>query len=146
MATKTLRGKAQVSGTAFVADVILYPIAQSLDLTQEFTEQIVEDEQGQDTAWRAYNEKYMGDIGMILIDKSAVGSTTASNAKSGAAFFAPLAIVTISTCDAAAWNTTFQIVSGSKIGNKNTETGTIAFKLRRYADSTQNTLAASTPG
>lgn len=138
------RGKAQVSGTKFLCDVILYPIAQSMKLTQNFEEDIVQDEQGADYAWRARNEKYEGDLGMILIDKSS--TSLAANAKTGAAFLAPYAVLTISTCDVVAWNTTYQLVSGSDIDLQNTQTGKMSFKLRRYADSTQNTLAATTPG
>lgn len=141
----TFRGKAQVVGTAFTCDVILYPIAKSLKATQNWEEDAVQDEQGNDTAWRARNEKIEGEVGMILIDKSAVGSTTAAHAKAGGAFLAPLAILTISTCDHAIWNTTWQLVSGSDIANDE-GTGKMNYKLRRYVDSTQNTLAASTPG
>lgn len=140
----TFRGKARVSGSKFVADVILYPIANSLKLNQEFDENILGDEQGDDYSWRAHNEKYMGDVGLILVDKSS--TSLAANAKTGAAFFAPLAIITISTCDVAAWNTTFQSISGSSLDNDNKNDGKFDLKLRRYADSTQNTLAATTPG
>ena len=137
------RGKAQVTGSLMVADVILYPTAESLDLDHDFEMDIVQDEGGDDQAWRSRNEKYNGDVGMVLVDKSS--SSTIAHAQAGAAFFAPFAVLTISTCLVAAWNTTFVIMPGSKITQKNNDTGKIMFKLRRYADSTQNTLFATTP-
>jgi hypothetical protein len=140
----TFRGKAQVAGSKFLADVILYPIANSLKLSQNWEEDMLKDEQGDDNSVRAHNEKYIGDLGMILVDKSS--TSTAANAKAGAAFFAPLANVTISTCDVAAWNAVYQVESGSDISQENTQGGKIAFKLRRWADSTQNTLMTTTPG
>ena len=139
----TFRGKAQVVGTAFTADVVLYPIANSLKQNHEFQEDIVPDTQGNDYAWRAYNEKYMGDVGLTLVDQSS--SSTAAHAKAGGAFFAPYAILTISGCDLASWNTTWQIVSGADINQEATAVSKMNLKLRRYADSTQNTLAATIP-
>lgn len=139
MATLTVRGKASLSGNTATFDVILYPVQQSMKINQEFDEEIVKDAVGQDCAWLARNEKYMGDIAMKLIGSSA------ANAQAGAAFLGPLAIVTISSCLCTAWNTTWQIVPGADIALSNDKVGDIAFKLRRYADSTQNTLAAATP-
>ena len=147
---QTFRGKAQVSGllssdgTNIVFDVILYPMPQSMKIGQEFDEDITQNEIGDDCAWRARNEKYMGDIGMKLMDKTA--GNLIANAKTGAAFLAPYAIVTITKSAITAWNTTWQNISGSSIDQDNVKIGEISFKLRRYADSTQNTLAATTPG
>lgn len=142
----TFRGKAQVvgvSGTLTIASVVLYAMKQSMKLSQDFQEDIVADEQGNDCAWRAYNEKYNGDIGMRLVDNETPGSV--ANAKALAAFLAPYAIITITLCDVAAWNTTWQNVSGGDIDLQNTAAGSMSLKLRRYADATQNTLAATIP-
>lgn len=146
----TFRGKAQVSGTAFTADVILYPIANSLKLSQKWEQDIVKDETGDDYAKRAHNEMYDGDLGMILVDKtgtvtSGVSASSAAHAKAGAAFFTPLAIITITACDVAAWVGAYTLESGSDISQENTQTGKIAFKLVKYADSAQNTLMTATP-
>ena len=141
----TFRGKAQVVGTAFAAvGVVLYPIANSLKAGHEFQEDIIPDEQGNDYAWRSYNEKIMGDVGLVLIDKSAV--STAANAKAGGVLLSPYTILTVSGCDLAIWNTTWQIVSGSDINQEATAVGKMTYKLRRYVDPTQNALAASIPG
>lgn len=147
---QTSRGKATISGllsangtTPIVFDVILYPMPQSMKVQQEFDEEIVQDEIGDDCAWRARNEKYTGDVSMKLMDKGAV--STLANAKTGAAFKSPYTIITISNAAVAAWNTTWQIVSGGGIDQDNVKVGDITFRLRRYADPTQNTLAATIP-
>ena len=114
-----------------------------MDANHEFEDHIVQDQDGNDTAERTSNEKIMGDVNMILIDKSTMTSTT--NAKGGGAFLGPLAIVTITLCDLAFWNTTWQIVSGSSIKLKNSATGVMLYKMRRYVDSAQNTLMSSIP-
>jgi hypothetical protein len=139
MATKTFRGRAQVAGCPATFDVILYPVQQNMSLTQEFDEEIIKDADGQDAAWRAQNEKYMGDMDMKLI------ADTQAHAEAGAAFLGPLAIVTVTLAKPTAWNSTFQVVSGGKISTKNDAVGDNGFRVRRYADSTQNTLAAATP-
>lgn len=139
MATLTIRGKANLSGNTAAFDVILYPLQQSMKANQEWDEEIIKDAVGQDCSWLARNEKYMGDVGMKLV------GDTAAHAQAGAAFLGPLAVVTISTCLCTLWNTTWEVVSGSSIGLTNDKVGDIEFRLRRYADSTQNTLAAATP-
>ncbi len=139
MATKTFRGKAQVAGCPAAFDVILYPVQQSMKLTHEFNEEILQDADGQDASWRAQNEKLMGDLEMKLM------GDIAAHAATGAAFLAPLAVVTISTAIVTAWNTTWEVVPNGSIATKNDAAGDISFRLRRYVDATQNTLAAATP-
>jgi len=135
------RGKAQVSGTDANGDfdIIVYPYNESQDMTHEFEEDVIQDPTGSDMAWRSRNEKIMGDIGVFF-----VGDTVA-HAKTGAAFFAPYAIMTVTNCAVAAWNTTWQYVSGSTINQKNNDTARGHLRFRRYVDATQNTLAATTP-
>lgn len=139
MATLTVRGKASMSGNTATFDVILYPVQQSMKASQEWEEEIVKDAVGQDAAWLARNEKYMGDLSMKLI------GDTAAHAQAGGAFLGPLAIVTITSCLVTLWNSTWQVVPGGDVGLQNDKVGDITFKLRRYSDSTQNTLAAATP-
>ena len=143
LANEIFRGKARVSGSTFVADVVLYPIAESLKLGQEFEEDIVKDELGRDISWRAINQKYSGDVGLILIDKST--SSTAANAKAGAAFFEPYAIIDVTTCDCAAWVRKWQNISGASIDLNQGQIGKMSIRLRAYADAEQNALAVSTP-
>jgi len=139
MATLTVRGKASLSGSTATFDVILYPVQQSMKASQAFDEEIIKDAVGQDAAWLARNEHYMGDVAMKLI------GDTAAHAQAGAAFLGPLAKVTITSCLCDLWNTTWQVVAGGDVGLNNDKVGDISFKLRRYADATQNTLAATTP-
>lgn len=142
----TFRGKAQVagtSGTLTISAAILYALKENMGLNHDFSEDIIADEQGNDCAWRGFNEKYMGDIGMRLVHTGSPSSF--ANAALLAAALVPYAIVTIASCDIAAWNTTWQVVTGGSSGLKNTTAGDMSFKLRRYVDSTQNTLAATIP-
>lgn len=142
----TFRGKAQVagvSGTLTIDSVVLYALKENMKASHSFEEDIIKDEQGNDAAWRAYNEKYEGDIGMRLVHTGT--PSTFADAEALAAFQTPYAIVTIADCDITAWNTTWQVVSGGDIGLTNTTAGSMTFKLRRYVDSTQNTLAATEP-
>lgn len=134
-----LRGKAQVHGVTAAFDVILYPIQQSIKATQNFDLDIAKDQNGDDAAWRTSNEMIDVDVGMKLL------GDTIAHAEAGAAFLAPLAVVTISTAKMAALNTTFCVMNGNEIDLGNTKIGDITFKLRRYVNSTQNTLFATTP-
>jgi hypothetical protein len=138
----TFRGRAQVEGVTNAIDVILRKTMKSMNLTQSFDEQINQDEHGDDCGWKANNEKYEGDLEMWLMDTT---TGTRSQVATAAAFLAPYAVITISTCEVTAWNTTYQNISGGSINLENTSTGKQSFKLRRYANSTQNTLAATIP-
>jgi len=142
----TFRGKAQVAGVSgdmTVAAVALYPLKESMRFTHNFEEDIIKDEQGNDTSWRGFNEKFDGDVGMRLVMTG--DPSTFAAAKALAANLTPYAIVTITNCDIAAWNTSYQVVPGSDIGLTNTTAGTMSWKLRRYVDSAQNTLATTIP-
>lgn len=140
MAAVVFRGKAALEGIVGTFDVILYPVAQTGKLTQNFEEEIVKDVHGFDAAWLARNEHHMFDVGMKLL------GPTATNAAAGAAFLAPFATVTLSGFTAGLFNAAYQLVSGGDIDLGNTKVGDINFKLRKYADATQNTSAVTTPG
>lgn len=141
----TFRGKAQVAGVSgtFSAPAAFYPLKENMKFSHSFEEDIIKDQQGNDAAWRAYNEKYEGDIGMRLVVVS--GTNTFAAAAALAAELTPYQIVTITGCDIDAWNTSYQVISGSDIGLTNTTAGSMSWKLRRYVDGTQNALAVSTP-
>lgn len=136
---QVVRGKASVHGVAGSFDVILYPVAQSMRFSQNFELDIAKDNQGDDAAWRTSNETYDLDMGMKLL------GDTIAHAKAGAAMLAPLAAVAVSSGDAAIANGTYQVMNGAEIDLGNTKIGDITFKLRRYANSTQNTLFTTTP-
>lgn len=140
----TFRGKAQLTGSPVTVDVILYPIAQSVKLSHKWKENMVMDTIGDDYGVRAHNEMYDYDLGLIFVDQSA--SSTLANAKAGAAFLAPLTTMTISADDQSWVNGAWQYSPDSDIDRQNTETTKGAYKLRRWANSTQNTLMTSTPG
>ena len=143
----TFRGYAQVAGVSgtFSAPANFSPLKEGMDLTHEFEEDIIKDEQGNDAAWRAFNEKFMGDIKMRLIHTGSPTSLAA--AKALAAQLTPYQIVTLTGNDLGTiWNTSWQVISGGTIGQTNTTAGSMAWKLRRYVDTTQNTLATTAPG
>lgn len=143
----TFRGYAQVAGVSgsltLSAVAAFFPLKESMKLSHNFDEDIIKDEQGNDAAWRAYNEKHEGDIGMRLV---MTGSPqTSAAAKLLAAALTPYAIVTLTGCDVALFNSTqWQVVSGGDVGLTNTTAGTMSFKLRKYVDPTQAALAATT--
>ncbi len=139
MASVTVRGKAVVEGFDITFDVVLYPVQQTGKMTQNFEEEIIKDPHGFDVSWLARNEHEMFDIGLKLL------GDTHAHALAGAAFLAPLAVVTVSGAAVSLLNTTYQVVSGGDIDLGNTKVGDFNLKLRKYADSTQNTLAATTP-
>lgn len=139
MSTQAFRGLAQVSGILSALDVIVYPVAQTGKLTHNFQLEVEKDNVGQDCAWRAQNEFVDGDLVMKLL------GDTAAHAATGGAFLAPLAVVTLSTFKVATWNTTYIVVPGGDLDQKNDATSSITFKLRKYVDATQNALFAATP-
>lgn len=139
MATTTARGKASVEGVAATFDVILYPEQQSAKMTRNAEEEIIKDRHGFDTAWLFRNEHYTGDWSMKIL------GDTVAHAKTGAAFLALGSKVTISAADVPALNGDWQVMPGDDIDLGNTKVGDITFKLRKYADATQNALALTTP-
>lgn len=130
---------AQVNGFVGTLDVIVYPVQQTGELTQNFDSEVVKNSIGFDVSETAKNELHEGDMMFMLL-----GDTNA-HAKSGAQFLAPLATVVFTGSDSAAYNGTYINRSGAAISLKNTGTGEIKFKLRKYADADQNTLMTSAP-
>lgn len=128
-----------MSGCAATFDIILYPVQQSMKLTHNFELKKTQNAQGDDFAWKANNETVDGEWMMKL-----VGDNSA-HAKAGAAFLAPLAIITVSGADASINNTTWALVPSSSLDFKNDDVGDVAYKVMRYVDSSQQTALATTP-
>jgi len=139
MPTITQRGKAVLEGIAGTFDVITYPIAQTGKLTQNWEEELVKDEHGFDAAWLERNVHYLADFSFKIV------GDTAAHAQGAAVFLAALATVTLSGFQAAAFNGSYQNISGADIDLSNVKVADLALKLRRYDDTTQNTLSQTTP-
>lgn len=139
MATVTKRGKANVEGIPGSIDLVVYPVAQSGKMTANFEEEVIKDVHGFDAAWLARNLHYLNDHAFKLL------GDTQAHAVAGGAFIAPYATVTLSGFDLAAFNGTYQNISGQEIDLGNTKVGDFATKFRRYDDATQNTLSQTTP-
>lgn len=134
---------AGTSGDLVIASVAVSPVKEAMDFTHEFDEDIIKDDTGNDTAWRAFNEKYTGDLKLRLVITD--DPNTFTRAKALAAVLTPYAVLTITDCDIASWNTSYQVIPGGTVGLTNTTAGNMSWKVRRYVDSDQNTLATTTP-
>lgn len=136
-------GRAQLAGIPGSFDVVLYKIQQRGNFTQNFDLKMAGDQWGQDAAWRATNESIEGDWEMKLIGTA--DATTKANVISGAAFLAPLALVTCSGFDLSWINTTWRHMSGSGITLNADDIGSNTIRVKRYVNATQNTTFAQTP-
>lgn len=141
------RGRAQIEGVAGTFDVLTKKINQSISATQQYDEHIVQDANGNDAAWMSRNEKFEGDVQLWLV---ANDSSTRAQVATAAAFLSPFAIVTLSGFELAFLGTTgspvtWQYISGATISLDSMSQGKMSVKLRRYADATQNALAATIP-
>jgi hypothetical protein len=139
MATVTKRGKACVEGIPGTIDLVVYPVKQTGKMVANFEEEVVKDEDGFDVAWVARNLHFLNDFAFKLL------GDTQAHAIAGGAFIAPYATVTFSGFDLAAFNGTYQNISGQDIDLANTKVGDMSIKLRRYDDATQNTLSQTVP-
>lgn len=140
----TFRGKAQisgVSGTVTVSAVAWTLLKESVKLTNTFDEDIIKDETANDAAWRASNEKDEGDIGLRLVDTGT--PSTQANIELFTAALTPYATIVLSGFKPAAFNGSFQNVSGRDLSLTNTTAGSGSLKLRKYTDATQQTLSVT---
>ena len=97
------------------------------------------DQHGADTAWLARNQHLLADVGMKV-----VGSSTA--AISGQTWpLAPYTVVTLSGFVFSALNGAYQYLTGADLNLNFDKVTDATFKLRRYINSAQNTLANTTP-
>lgn len=138
MATEIKRGKASVTGIAGTIDLVVYPVAQSGTLAQNFEEEIVKDVLGFDTAWIARNLHYLADFKFKML------GDTAAHA-GGVTMIAPYATVTLSAFTLADINGAYQNVSGQQFDLSNTSVADFQTKFRKYADASQATLSTTTP-
>lgn len=147
MAAPVQRGKAAIHGVAGTIDVIVYPIAQKLQETQNWDEEAIKDAEGFTVALLARDEHGMLNIGLKYVGDTAAHAalpvTTAGTL--GQPFFAPYASVTLSAFTFAGLNAVWQVVTGTSFDAENTKVADGDYKLRRWADATQNTLLNTTP-
>ena len=138
------RGKAQisgVSGTVTVAAVAWSLLKESVKLTNNFEEDIIKDEQNNDAAWRASNEKDEGDVGLRLVDTGT--PTSQANIELFCAALVPYATVAFTAFKPARFNGSYQLISGADYSLSNTTAGSASLKLRKYTDATQQTLSTT---
>ena len=138
MATIVKRGKANVAGVVGAIDLVVYPVAQSATVEQQFEEEIVKDETGFDAAWLARNLHILSSFKFKML------GDTAAHAK-GVTFIAPFATVVLSGFDLADINGSYQNIAGQQFDLTNTTVADFATKFRKYSDSTQATLSLTTP-
>jgi hypothetical protein len=146
MAVNTYRGKAQisgVSGTVTVAAAAWNLLKESAQISRNFEEDIIKDETAGDCAWRASNQKDEGTIGFRLVDTGT--PTTQANIETFCSNLldAPYATIVLSGFKPAAFNGSYQAVSGQDLNLSNTTAGSGSIKLRKYVDSTQQTLSTT---
>lgn len=142
----TFRGKAQISGTSgtvTVAAAAWRLLKESARISRTFEEDIIKDEANGDCAWRASNQKDEGEIGFRLVDTGS--PTTEANIESfcAALLNTPYATIVLSGFKPAAFNGSYQAISGQDMSLANTTAGSGSMKLRKYVDSTQQTLAVT---
>lgn len=143
-----LRGRAAIEGTAGAFDCILYPIAQSLDLDQQWDFEEIKDIHGYDVAWLFRNERSELECNMKMVADTAAHAAapvTAGNASSsvsafGQPFLGPGSALVLTGFLLPALNKTFLVMSGTKVSQRNTQVADIVFKGRAYADSADQSV------
>ena len=154
MATEIYRGKAVVAGIPGSFDSLLYALQQTGKATQNYEEEIIKDVHGNDAAWVARNEHLTTDFSLKLVAdtvahaQSPVAAVTGTNTTIsglGQPFLSPLSCVSLGGFVLAGFNGLYQIVSGNDVDLNNTKVGDLNFKLRRYADATQNASITASP-
>lgn len=126
------------NGSAITLSGYATIMPQTANATQNFEEKVTKDATGSDANWTSTNEHYV-----IKIKFVPSGATRAA-AGAVAAFVNPLAKVTLANFRVSAFNGDHQNMSGATIDLGNEKNCEMDLTLRRYADSTQNTLATGT--
>lgn len=147
MVTIIARGKATVNGVAGAIDVLVYPVQQKFKATQNFEEEAGKDVIGF-TAWLlARDEHAQGTYGVKFVgDTAAHAKVPVSSAGLlGQPMFAPYTSLTFSGFDMAVMNGVWQIISGSELDQENVKVADGDYKIRKWADSTQNTNLNTAP-
>ena len=140
MANAIATGKAQIDGIGGVTFTVLSPnptpqtgrLSVAADLSTE------KDGRGFDNAWRWRNLHYNVTWTFVL------QGTTFANAQSSGTVVNPGTKVTIASCEVAAYNGDWVVMEGASYDLGNTKAATMDIPLRRYADSSQNSLATTT--
>jgi len=139
-----------VAGVAGAFDVLVYVTQQTLDGMQHWDEQVGKDVNGADQWWLARNEHMETDVKVEFVattnELAATPVTTGSVLSAlGQPLTGPLQAVTLSGFLLASLNGVYQMMTGTKFDIKNVGVAEATYKLRRYADPTQNTLANTIP-
>lgn len=159
MAAITRRGKANVAGVSGTIDVMVYPIGQTLKAVQDFELETGKDVQGFDAWLLARNEHSNVDLGIAFIADTAAhsiipvvapGSGPGGISTLGQPFLTPLCTINLSGFETSSLNFAgldgaYIMISGSDLDEANTKVAEGHYKIRKYADSTQNTLLTSAP-
>ena len=144
--SNTFRGKAQISGvngTVTVAAAAWKLLKESAKISRTFDEDIIKDENASDCAWRASNQKDEGDIGFRLVDAGTPTSQANIEAFCNALLANPYATIVFTLFTPAAFNGSYQAVSGQDLSLSNTTAGSGSMKLRKYVDGAQQTLSTT---
>lgn len=147
MANIIARGKATVNGVTGAIDVMIYPVQQKIRASQMFEEEAGKDVTGF-TAWLlARDEKAEGTYGVKFVGDTAAHAKTpvTSAGLLGQPFFAPYTSLTFSGFDMAVMNGVWQIISGTELDMENVKVADGDYKVRKWADATQNTLLNTVP-
>jgi hypothetical protein len=142
----TYRGKAQISGvngTVTVAAAAWRLLKESSGITRNFEEDIIKDENNGDCAWKASNVLDEGEIGFRLLDTGSPTSEANIETFCSNLLDNPYATVTLSGFKPAAFNGSYQAISGQNLNLSNTTAGSGTLRLRKYVDSTQQTLSTT---
>jgi hypothetical protein len=132
--------------------VIAFWLPQTGKFNDNFEEETLKDQHGFDLAWLARNQHIMGDVAFKIAGISAASPSSVAQLSSQVWPLAMLSTVTLSgfafTVDNAGnggLNGAYQYVSGSDLNLDFSKVNEATFKLRKYVDPTQNTLANTTP-
>lgn len=149
MPNVTFKGTASIEGITGSFDVIVW-LPQTGRVADNFEEEVVKDQHGFDTAWLARNQHLLMDVGMKV-----VGMATATKAAFLTAQFFPLFPLTIVTLSNFVFasdpygsnglNGSYQYMSGADLNLSFDKVAEATFKLRKYMDTGQNSVAAFTP-
>ena len=144
----TFRGQASVEGCAGSFSVIVW-LPQTVKAADNFEEEIIKDQHGFDCAWLARNQHLLLDVAMKVVGLN--GAAKASLLAQSVPL-SPLTIITLSNFVFATdydnnggLNGTYQYMSGADLNLSFDKVSEATFKLRKYVDPTQNSLAATTP-
>lgn len=138
MSSAFINGKARITGVAGTFTVLSNMTTKTAKFANEWESDIIQDELGNDCSWRWRNGKLTGDVNFVLC-----GSTAALLA-AGAVLANPGTSITLSGFAITGVDGAWQLLEGQSIDLSNTDTGTMAVKLRRYTDAAQNTAANTT--